>query len=62
MNFFLKSTEYIITLRQKGFSDEGFYMEYDYICLEVYKHNHPEELEKIDTIQTKKLLCRQELR
>ena len=62
MNFFLQSTEYIITLRQKGFSDEGFYMEYDYICLEVYKHNHPEALEEVNNIQKKTLLCREILK
>ena len=62
MNFFSQSTEYIITLRQKGFSDEGFYIEYDYICLEVYKINHPKELEQVNNLQAKKLLKREILR
>lgn len=62
MNFFLQSTEYIILLKEKGFSDQGFYNEYDYICLEVYKHNHPEALEEVNSLQSKKLLCTQELR
>ena len=62
MNFFLQSTEYIITLRQKGFSDEGFYIEYDFICLELYKNNHPEEFNKVNNLQKKKLLSTQELR
>ena len=62
MNFFLQSTEYIITLKEKGFSDQGFYNEYDYICLEVYKYNHPEALEEVNNMQTKKLLCTKELR
>lgn len=62
MNFFLQSTEYIITLRQKGFSDEGFYMEYDYICFEVYKINHPEAIQEVNNIQSKKLYEREILR
>jgi len=62
MNFFLNSTEYIISLKEKGFSDQGFYDEYDYICLEVYKNKHPEALEEINNLQSKKLLCTQELR
>ena len=62
MNFFSQSTEYIITLRQKGFSDEGFYIEYDFICLELYKNNHPEEWEKVNSLQTKKLLQRKIMR
>ena len=62
MNFFLQSTEYISTLREKGFSDEGFYIEYDFICIEVYKSNHPEALEEINNMQAKKLLQEQILR
>ena len=62
MNFFLHSTEYISTLREKGFSDEGFYTEYDFICYEVYKINHPEALEEVNDIQSKKLLCTEALR
>ena len=62
MNFFFDSTEYISTLRQKGFSDEGFYIEYDFICYEVYKINHPEALEEVNNMQTKKLLQEQILR
>lgn len=62
MNFFLQSTEYIITLKEKGFSDQGFYNEYDFICLEVYKSNHPEALEEVNNMQTKKLLQREILR
>ena len=62
MNFFFVSTEYIITLKEKGFSDQGFYNEYDYICLEVYKYNHPEALEEVNNIQQKKLYERDILR
>lgn len=62
MNFFLHSTEYISTLREKGFSDEGFYTEYDFICYEVYKINHPEALEEVNNIQKKKLFERDILR
>jgi len=62
MSFFLQSTEYILTLKEKGFSDEPFYMEYDFICYEVYKANHPEALEQVNNIQRKALLCRESLR
>ena len=62
MNFYEYSTEYIINLRQKGFSDEGFYIEYDFICLEVYKNKHPEALEQVNNLQAKALLCREKLR
>lgn len=62
MNFFLHSTEYIITLKEKGFSDQGFYNEYDFICLEVYKSNHPEALEEVNNIQQNNSLAREILR
>ncbi len=62
MNFFLQSTEYISTLRQKGFSDEGFYIEYDFICLELYKIRNPKALEEINNLQAKTLLQREKLR
>jgi len=62
MNFFSQSTEYIYTLRQKGFSDEGFYIEYDFICMELYKIRNPKALEEVNNIQAKKLLCIKELR
>lgn len=62
MNFFSQSTEYIITLKQKGFSDESFYIEYDYICLEVYKNKHPESIQEVNRLQTLALLHREKLR
>ncbi len=62
MNFYEQSTEYIVSLRQKGFCDNGFYTEYDFICLEVYKHNHPEALEQVNNLQEQALLCRESLR
>ena len=62
MNFFSYSTEYIITLKEKGFSDESFYTEYDFICLEVYKNKHPEALEQVNNLQEKALLHRERLR
>ena len=36
MNFFLQSVEYLLALKDKGWGDEGFYNEYDFICHEVY--------------------------
>lgn len=62
MNFFYESTEYISTLRQKGFSDEGFYIEYDYICLEVYKYKHPEAFQEVNNLQASAFLQREKLR
>ena len=35
-NFFLQATEYWIALKDKGWFDEGFYTEYDFICHETY--------------------------
>ena len=62
MNFFSQSTEYISTLRQKGFSDEGFYIEYDFICLELYKIRNPQALEEVNNMQAKKQLQKEILR
>ena len=36
MSFFLQSAEYLSILRDKGWGDEGFYIEYDFICHEIY--------------------------
>lgn len=54
--------EYLITLKEKGFGDQEFYDEYSFICYEVYKNNHPEALEEVNNMQTKKLLQREILR
>lgn len=62
MNFFSQATEYISTLREKGFSDESFYTEYDFICYEVYKINHPESIQEVDSIQKQKQYEREILR
>ena len=62
MNFFLQATEYILTLKDKGFSDESFYNEYDFICYETYKIHHPESIQEINNIQTITLLQREKLR
>ena len=62
MNYLSLSAQYLITLKEKGFFDKDFHNEYDFICIEVYKSNHPEALEEINNFQAKKLLCIQELR
>lgn len=62
MNFFLQSTEYLLTLKEKGFFDKGFYEEYNFICLEKYKNDHPEALEQVNNIQEQALLCREILK
>ena len=43
MNFFFSAIEYIISLRLKGWGDEGFYKEYDFICHEIYDFKTLEE-------------------
>ena len=43
MNFFFSAIEYILALKLKGWGDEGFYKEYDYICHEVYDFKTLEE-------------------
>ena len=35
-SFSLLSTEYLLALKLKGWFDEGFYNEYDFICHELY--------------------------
>lgn len=62
MNFFLQSTEYILALKDKGFSDESFYNEYEFLCYETYKIRNPKALEEVNNIQAKKLLQREILR
>lgn len=48
MNFYSSAIEYILSLRLRGWGDEGFFREYDFICHEVYDFK---ELEKSDTVQ-----------
>lgn len=43
MNFFSSAIDYIIALRLKGWGDEGFYREYDFICHEIYDFKTLEE-------------------
>ena len=50
MNFFFSAIEYIISLRLKGWGDEGFYKEYDFICHEIYDLK---TLEECNAIQEK---------
>ena len=50
MNFFNSAIEYIISLKLKGWGDEGFYREYDFICHEIYDFK---TLEECNIIQEK---------
>lgn len=47
-NFFFQSVEYFIALKLKGWGDEGFYREYDFICHEMYDLK---TLEECNTLQ-----------
>ena len=62
MNFFLQSTEYLCALKDKGYYDPDFMVEYEFLIFETYKIRNPKALEEVNNIQAKKLLCRQELR
>ena len=62
MNYISQSTQYFISLKEKGFFDKDFYIEYDFICIEVYKSKHPEALEQVNNLQEQALLCRESLR
>lgn len=62
MNFFSQATQYLVTLKEKGFFDKEFYEEYDYICLETYKIRHPEAIQEVNIVQTNSLLQREKLR
>lgn len=56
MTWMVSSCEYLITLKEKGLGDQGFYNEYTFVCYELYKHNHPEAIQEIDYIQAQNLL------
>jgi len=62
MSFFMISAEYLSELKDKGYYDQGFMTEYEFLCFEIYKINHPEALEEVNSIQEKKLLEREILR
>lgn len=62
MNFFSQATEYICELKDKGYYDQGFMIEYEFLCLETYKIRNPQALEEVNNMQTKKLLQREILR
>ena len=62
MNYISQATQYFLSLKEKGFFDKDFYIEYDFICIEVYKNKHPEALEQVNNLQEKALLHRERLR
>ena len=47
MTWWRDSSEYLISLREKGYGDESFYNEFDFICHCVY------EFKESNPIQTK---------
>jgi len=62
MNFFLQATEYLCALKDKGYYDADFMIEYEFLCLETYKIRNPKALEEINNLQAKKLLCTEALK
>ena len=51
MSFFMISAEYLSELKDKGYYDHGFMTEYEFLCFEIYKINHPEALDEVNSIQ-----------
>lgn len=62
MNFFMLATQYILELKDKGYYDEGFMVEYEFLCLETYKIRNPKAIQEVNNIQAKALLQRDGLR
>lgn len=62
MNFFQLSTEYICALKDKGYYDEGFMIEYEFLCLETYKIRNPNAIQEVNIIQEKSFLQREKLK
>jgi len=62
MNFFSLATEYICELKDKGYYDADFMIEYEFLIYETYKNKHPEALEQVNNLQEQALLCRESLR
>ena len=60
MTFFLLSTEYLLALKDKGWFDEGFYNEYDWICHEIYDYKFDEVLEESHRLQAEIFLLGEE--
>ena len=62
MNFFSLATEYLCELKDKGYYDEGFLIEYEFLCLETYKIRNPQAIQEVNIIQEKSFLQREKLR
>lgn len=51
MSFFHDAVVYLLSLKDKGWYDEGFYTEYDFICHEKILTNYDEVLEESHRLQ-----------
>lgn len=61
MTWTMNCVTYWISLKQKGWYDESFYNEYDFVCHEVFDQTNPEPKTQSNTLQTTILLHREEL-
>ena len=51
MSWMYQACQYLVELKDKGFGDESFYNEYDFIGHELHKANTYEVLEESNTLQ-----------
>jgi hypothetical protein len=56
MTFSMDCVKYWIYLKEKGWFDESFYIEYDFICHELINQNYPELKAQSDNLQTEVFL------
>jgi hypothetical protein len=62
MSWTLDCVIYWVSLKEKGWFDESFYTEYNWICCELVRQNYPELEEQTNTLQAQTLLHRKELK
>jgi len=62
MSFFMLATQYLLELKDKGYYDEGFMIEYEFLCLETYKIRNPNAIQEVNIIQEKSFLQREKLK
>ena len=56
MSWTMDCVKYWIYLKQKGWFDESFYNEYDFVCREKYLCNNKQVLEESNRLQAETLL------
>ena len=61
MSWSMDCVKYWIYLKEKGWFDESFYTEYDFVCREVYNHFNSKYQTSSDSLQTTTLLHREKL-